>query len=150
MGQVEDLRAWMRRDWMCLLVLWEAERRSAGSVLRMVIARSLREAVEMAEERLQGPLVGRESSFVVGEAVAEVQRTPRDFGKALRMFGRVLRLQLLRVDSQLRLPVEESFLDAGSFLGPLELRDYMLMEQSWMLPDSGVLLRLVGQGKHWW
>lgn len=139
---MEDLRARRHRDWMHLLVLWVVEQRSAGNVLRKAIAQSPR-VETAAAERMRKIQVGLESSYVVEVAVEEAQRTLRDFGMARRMFGRDLKLRLQPVGLERHLRVEESFLDVGSFPGLLEQQDYMIMAQSWKLPDFEVLLRLV-------
>jgi hypothetical protein len=110
-GQTEGSQAGRHTDWMCLLALLGVERRSAGSVLRMVIVQLSKVEIEMVGERLRGLQTGLESSSVVGEVVGEVQRTLQDFGKARRTFGHGLRLQLLPVDSELHLLLAEFFLD---------------------------------------
>ena len=136
---------------MCLLVLLVEVRRSAGNVLQMVIALLLKEVVEIAEERMREPQVALENSSVVEEAVAEVQKILRDFGRESHMFARDLRLQLRPVDLERHLQAEESSLDAGSFLVQLELPGYMLMVQNWKLLEFAALLKLVDPGTQlWW
>jgi hypothetical protein len=110
--------------------------------VRTAIGPSYWWALEL-EEQLQvrfGLQVGLESSFVG----REVQKILQGFGKALRTFGHDLMLPLRLAGLGLHLQAGESFRDVGSFPVLPELRDYMLREQNWMLPDFEGLLRLEG------